>query len=143
VSGKIRITFQFIGYEPVTREVEISAGEITEVDVGLVMMVSEIDQVVVSANRIEQKIAELSVSVDIIKTPFLSGNHITDAQELANRTPGIEVLDGQASIREGAVSAMARVAGCWHLLMDCLTFLLMQETSNGSFLHWKIFPRWK
>ncbi|MCK7529809.1 MAG: hypothetical protein MZV63_01490 [Marinilabiliales bacterium] len=28
--------------------------------------------------------------------------HITDAQELITKTPGIEVLDGQASIRGGS-----------------------------------------
>ncbi len=135
VSGKISITFQFIGYEPVTREVDVSADEIAELDIGLVTMVSEIDQVVVSANRIEQKIAELSVSMDIIKAPFLSGNHITDAQELANKTPGIEVLDGQASIRGGSgysYGAGSRVLA----LIDGLPYL----SSDAGNIKWHFLP---
>ncbi|MCX6254208.1 MAG: TonB-dependent receptor, partial [Bacteroidia bacterium] len=64
--------------------------------------IREIGQIVVSANKTEQKVAELTVSMDIIKSSFLSNNHITDPQELINKTPGIEVMDGQASIRGGS-----------------------------------------
>jgi iron complex outermembrane receptor protein len=102
VSGKLIIKFQFVGYESVTKEVVARQDETTELDIGLEMKVREIDQIVVSANKTEQRIAELSVSMDIIKTSFLTDNHITDAQEIINKTPGIEVLDGQASIRGGS-----------------------------------------
>jgi outer membrane receptor protein involved in Fe transport len=101
-SGKLSITFQLIGYESVNRDITLNREETTLLDVGLTMKVREIDQIVVSANKKEQRVAELSVSMDIIKSDFLSGNHITDAQELINKTPGIEVLDGQASIRGGS-----------------------------------------
>lgn len=102
VSGKITVTFQFTGYEPVTREVVVGENETVELNVSLETRIREIDQVVVSANRTEQRIAELSVSMDIIKNAFISGNHITDAQEIINKTPGIEVMDGQASVRGGS-----------------------------------------
>ncbi|MCX6326986.1 MAG: TonB-dependent receptor [Bacteroidia bacterium] len=99
---KLRITFQFVGYESITKEIVIKSNETTELDVGLEMKIREIDQIVVSANKTDQKVAELTVSMDIIKTSFLSNNHITDAQELINKIPGIEVMDGQASIRGGS-----------------------------------------
>ena len=66
------------------------------------MDIQEIDQIVVSANKTEQKIAELTVSMDILKTADFLNTHITNSQELINKTPGIEVLDGQASIRGGS-----------------------------------------
>ncbi|MEZ5010400.1 MAG: hypothetical protein R2744_01585 [Bacteroidales bacterium] len=37
--------------------------------------------------------------MDIIKPYVISGNHILNADDLLNLTPGIEVMDGQASIR--------------------------------------------
>ena len=40
--------------------------------------------------------------MDIIKTSFLDDNHINDAREVINKTPGIEVMDGQASVRGGS-----------------------------------------
>jgi len=100
--GRIRITFQIIGYETVTKEVIIPENGTVDLDVGMEMKVREIDQIVISANKTEQRIAELSVSMNIINSSFISENHITDAQELINKTPGIEVMDGQASVRGGS-----------------------------------------
>ncbi len=113
----------------------VNEGETTELDVRLDMKVSEMDQVVVSANRTEQKIAELSVSMDIIKTSFLSGNHITDAQELINKNPGIEVMDGQASIRGGSgysYGAGSRVLA----LIDGLPFI----SADAGNIKWQFLP---
>ena len=135
VSGRIKITFQSIGYVSVTREAVINEGETADLNVRLDIKVSEIDQVVVSANRIEQKIAELSVSMDIIKTSFLSGNHITDAQELINKNPGIEVMDGQASVRGGsgyAYGAGSRVLA----LIDGLPFV----SADAGNIKWQFLP---
>lgn len=101
-SEKLRVTFQFIGYESITREFNMQFGDTVNAEIKLEMKIREIDQVVISANRTEQKIAELTISMDIIKASFISDNHITDAQELINKTPGIEVLDGQASVRGGS-----------------------------------------
>jgi iron complex outermembrane receptor protein len=135
VSGRIRITFQFIGYEVVIREVVIHEGEEAEINVALALKVSEIDQVVVSANRIEQKIAELSVSMDIIKTPFLSGNHISDAQELMNKNPGIEVMDGQASVRGGSGYSYG-VGSRVLALVDGLPFV----SPDAGNIKWQFLP---
>ena len=61
----------------------------------------EIGQIVVSADRKEQKVAELTVSMDVLKSSDFLKTHITDPEELINKTSGIEVMDGQASIRGG------------------------------------------
>ncbi len=98
----ITITFRFLGYKPATRHVVIRSGETIEPDILLETENKLIDQVLVSAERIEQKAAELTVSLNIIKSDFLAENHITDAQELISKVSGIEVLDGQVSIRGGS-----------------------------------------
>ena len=85
--------------------------------------------------RSEQKVAELSVSMDIIKNSFLTNNHITDAQELINKNPGIEVLDGQASIRGGsgyAYGAGSRVLA----LIDGLPF----NSADAGNIKWQFLP---
>lgn len=135
VSGKIKITFQFIGYAPVTKEITIKEDETAELYISLELQVSEIDQVVVSANRIEQKVADLSVSMDIIKSSFLSGNHISDAQELINKNPGIDVMDGQASVRGG--SGFSYGAGSRVLaLIDGLPF----NSADAGNIKWQFLP---
>ncbi len=101
-TGTVRVEFKYIGYKQVTEVFRLSSGEVHQLDVSLVTESHSIDQIVVSASRTEQKISELSVSMDVIKSDYLSRNHITDAQELINKTPGIEVMDGQTSIRGGS-----------------------------------------
>jgi outer membrane cobalamin receptor len=135
LSGKINITFQFIGYESVTKEIMVGEDEIIELDIGLETSVREIDQIVVSANRTEQRIAELSVSMDIIKSSFLTDNHITDAQEIINKTPGIEVMDGQASVRGG--SGFSYGAGSRVLVL--IDGLPMVSADAGN-IKWQFLP---
>jgi outer membrane cobalamin receptor len=101
-TGKINITFKFVGYKSVTRSIVLRSDDTVELNVGLDMEIQEIGQIVVSANKTEQKVAELTVSMDILKSEDFLKTHITDAQELINKTPGIEILDGQASIRGGS-----------------------------------------
>jgi outer membrane receptor protein involved in Fe transport len=101
-SVKLNIIFQFVGYETVVKTISLRSNDTVELNVGMVMKIREIDQIVVSANRTEQRISELTVTMDIIRPSILSDNHITDAQELINKTPGIEVMDGQASVRGGS-----------------------------------------
>ncbi len=100
--GRIEITFKFVGYKPVTEIVFLQANDTIRLDVYLETESQLISQIVVSADRMEQKESELTVSMEVIKSDLLTRSHISDARELINKTPGIEVLDGQASIRGGS-----------------------------------------
>jgi iron complex outermembrane receptor protein len=133
--GKVFVTFKFVGYNAVTKEIEIKESEVAELDVFLETSIREIDQIVVTANKTEQKVAELSVSMDVIKTSFLSANHINDAQELINTTPGIEVLDGQASIRGGSGFSY----GAGSRVLALIDGLPMIAADAGS-IKWQFLP---
>ncbi|MCU0377328.1 MAG: TonB-dependent receptor [Bacteroidales bacterium] len=101
-SGQVNITFKFVGYKTVTKTVNLSGHLPFELNAGLETDALAIDQIVVSADRMEQKVSELTVSMDVIRNDYLERSHISDAKELITKTPGIEVLDGQASIRGGS-----------------------------------------
>jgi outer membrane cobalamin receptor len=134
-SGRLSVTFQFIGYESVTKEITIRSNDTLELNIELEMKIREIDQIVVSADKIEKRVAELSVSMDIVKSSFLSENHITDAQEMINKTPGIEVMDGQASVRGG--SGFSYGAGSRVLaLIDGLPML----SADAGNIKWQYLP---
>jgi outer membrane cobalamin receptor len=101
-TGRISVIFRLVGYRSVTRSLNTAVNDSIEMNAGMEMDMQEIGQIVVSANRTEQKVAELTVSMDILKSADIADNHITDAQELINKTPGIEIMDGQASVRGGS-----------------------------------------
>ena len=100
--GNISVTFNHIGYKTVTRMVKLADNDTVFLNIGLETDIAEIDPVVVSAGRIEQRISELSVSMMLIKPDAINKNHITDTKELLTKTSGIEVMDGQASVRGGS-----------------------------------------
>ena len=100
--GTYSVEFKYIGYRSHTEALKINAGETLELNVMMEQEAHFIDQIVVSADRMEQKRSELTVSMDVIKSEYLFRTHITDAQELITKVSGIEVLDGQASIRGGS-----------------------------------------
>lgn len=133
--GRVSVTFQSIGYESITKEMNIGANDTLILNIGLVMKILEIDQVVISADKIEKRVAELTVSTNIIKPYLLSDNHITDAQEIINKTSGIEVLDGQASVRGGSgysYGAGSRVLA----LIDGLPML----SADAGNIKWQYLP---
>lgn len=132
---KVSITFQIIGYESVTKEVIISPNDTVELNIGMEMKTLEIDQIVISADKVEKRIAELSVSMDVIKPSFLSDNHITDAQEIINKTPGIEVMDGQASVRGGSGFSY----GAGSRVLALIDGLPMMSADAGN-IKWQYLP---
>jgi iron complex outermembrane receptor protein len=134
-SEKLTITFQFLGYSSIEKELTIIPNDTVNLNIEMEMKIREIDQIVVSAGKTEQKVAELSVSMDVVRTLFLSSNHITDAQEILNKTPGIEVMDGQASVRGG--SGFSYGAGSRVLaLIDGLPVL----SADAGNIKWQFLP---
>lgn len=132
---RVTVSFRFIGYEPAIREINLSQGEPVRLDIGMEMKLREIDQIVVSADRIEKRVAELSVSMNVVKPSVISQNHITEIQELINKVPGIEVMDGQASIRGG--SGFSYGAGSRVLaLIDGLPML----SADAGNIKWQYLP---
>lgn len=101
-AGQWTISFQYIGYISETKHLNLKSGDSLLLNIGLTPAVNEIDQIVISANKAEQKLSDLTISMTLIKAYSPGNNHISDPQELINKTPGIEVLDGQASIRGGS-----------------------------------------
>ena len=101
-TGMLIIQFRFIGYESVTRELYIRQGDSLDLQISLRSEIREIEEIVVSPGKTEQKISELTVSTTLIKPEQIVKNQVLNAEELINQTSGIEVMDGQASIRGGS-----------------------------------------
>jgi len=133
--GRFTIDVQFMGFRRVSRTVNISEGDEITWNIALEMEVTQIDQVIISASRAEQRIGESVVSVSVIKPEVLAGIHINQPAELLNRTPGIEVLDGQASIRGGSGFAY----GAGSRVMALLDGLPMIAPDAGN-IRWDALP---
>lgn len=134
--GTVHITFQYVGYKSETFTLStVDKGDSIVLNIAMYPKAMEIDQVVISAGKSEQRLSELTVSMSVIKPEALMASHTTDAEELINKAAGIEVLDGQASIRGGSgfsYGAGSRVM----VLVDGLPML----SADAGHIRWQSMP---
>jgi iron complex outermembrane receptor protein len=112
----IQITLSFIGYETVTQQVNQSDTK-NLISFKMTPAAQEMEGVVVSASRREQKIEEVTVSLEIIKPELIENKALTNAEEAVNQAPGVYAMDGQISIRGGSgfsYGAGSRVMVVWN-----------------------------
>lgn len=120
--NKIQLTISYLGYRTVIRSLSTGGKDTLWLDIRLSRSATPLDEIVVSADRYEQRLSEVMVSVDIIKPGRITGNSTTSLETILRQTPGVEILDGQPSIRGGsgyAYGAGSRVL----VLLDDLPIL--------------------
>ncbi len=100
--GQHIISFSFVGYETFSETVSVGAGKSLELNVNMQVSTSLLDEVVVSAGRYEQKLSDVTVSMEVLKAEQLSNQNITSLDMILEKTSGVNILDGQASIRGGS-----------------------------------------
>ena len=101
VNGKpCAITVSYIGY---------AAATWTPIDdnvwpavISLKLNNQVIDFVTVTTSRYDQSLSRANVSIDIIKPSLLRSVNATSSDNILNKLPGVQVLDGQANIRGGS-----------------------------------------
>lgn len=96
------IEFFYVGYEMEKREVMVEPGSITKIGIRMSVISRMLEEVVVSAGKYEQKISDVTVSLDVLKSHQLSNQNITSLDMILEKTSGISILDGQPSIRGGS-----------------------------------------
>ncbi len=134
-AGEQVIQFQYLGYKSKSEKLMLNPGDTLWLLIYLEQESAQIDQVVVTAGRVSQRVAESTVSMSIIRPAQITSGHINNAHELINRSPGIEVIDGQASVRGG--SGFSYGAGSRVLtLLDGLPIL----AADASNIRWQFLP---
>ena len=98
----IEISYKFVGYKTLKEQYFLNGKDSLNLTVLLQAENEQLSEIVVSANRREQRIADLSVSMSLIKPEYITQNNLIDADALINQVPGVEIMDGQASIRGGS-----------------------------------------
>mgnify|MGYP000374223195 FL=1 len=100
--GEQQITFKYIGYEEVLKTISLNKNEVTTLDIVLVPSSEQLSTVVVSAGRFEQKIEEITVSMEVIKPSLIENKNTTQIETAMDQIPGVNITDGQANIRGGS-----------------------------------------
>jgi len=101
-AGKHKVICTFTGMKADTVEVTIQAGKSTVKDFVLGMQAEELGTVVVSAGKFEQKLEELTVTMNVIKPELIENRNSTNVISALEQTPGLTIMDEEPQIRSGS-----------------------------------------
>lgn len=134
-TGKNTIKYNYIGYSEQIHNIVISANDTLLLNIFLEPSHELLDEIVISASRFEQKLSEITVSMEVIKPRLILESNPSSFDQLLNQVPGIDVMDGQASIRGG--SGYSYGAGSRTLVMvDGLPVL----SADAMDVKWNFLP---
>ena len=92
------ITFKYIGYERIVKNIDGKS----EFNIRMKSANQQIGTVVISAGKFEQKIEEITVSMEVISPSLIENKNTTNIQTAMEQVPGVNITDGQANIRGGS-----------------------------------------
>lgn len=101
-AGKVELQVTYVGFEDVSRIVEVASGGSVIVNFQLAPESRLMNQVVITGSKFEKRLGEETVSMEIIKPSQLANINATSVEDAIERVPGVNVLDGQVNIRGGS-----------------------------------------
>ncbi len=135
ILGEHTIKFSYIGYQSIKKNIHVNAGKNNLADIHLKPIAFELNPTVISASKYEQRLSDVTVSMEVIKPEFIEHQQASQLDEVLDLLPGVDVLDGQANIRGGSGYSF----GTGSRVMMLLNGLPML-TGDASDVKWEFLP---
>lgn len=100
--GVHKVICSFVSMKADTIIVTIESGKVTKANIAMGMNAEQLGTVVISAGRFEQKLEELTVSMDVIKPSLIENRGSTNITSALEQTPGLTIMDEEPQIRSGS-----------------------------------------
>lgn len=101
-SGFHQVIFAFVGLKSDTMLVHIDAGISTVKNVHLKPIAKMLETIVVSSGKFEQKLEELTVSMEVLKPDLIHNKNSTSIETALEQVPGLSIIDNDPQIRGGS-----------------------------------------
>ncbi|HRH37423.1 MAG TPA: carboxypeptidase-like regulatory domain-containing protein, partial [Flavobacteriales bacterium] len=114
-AGDHSVSFSFVGYTTRTETIKLPAGEERTLNVKLASSAAQLDMVVVSAGRFEQRVGEVTQSLSVLRPDLIRNKNIMSMDQALDQVPGVVVVDEEPQIRAGSgfsYGAGSRVQVC-------------------------------
>lgn len=99
--GGVELIFSYVGYEDQLVPVIIRRDEVMTKDIYLKESTNLMEDVVVTAGRFEQKLSNVTVSMDVVHKHDILRQAPTDLTSTLQTLPGVDIVDKQPGIRGG------------------------------------------
>lgn len=101
-SGYYKILCSYIGLQSDTFSVKIKENEIFQKNIFLEQTSRTLETVVVSSGKFEQKIEELTVSMEVLRPSLIANKNTTSIETALEQVPGLTIIDNDPQIRGGS-----------------------------------------
>jgi outer membrane receptor protein involved in Fe transport len=133
--GNHKLAYKLIGYPPLVKSIGLQDKDTLTETILLEQDPKQLNIVVISAGRFEQKLTDVTVSMEVLKPSLIENKGIQTMEQAMDQVPGVNVIDGQANIRGG--SGFSYGAGSRVLLMvDEMPML----TADAGDVKWNFLP---
>jgi iron complex outermembrane receptor protein len=99
--GSYELIVRFIGYGDFRQNIQV-VDEWTELQILMEVSSIGLGSVVVTASKFEQRMEEVTVSIEVLQPELIENKNSRYVDQAINQSPGISVIDDQASIRGGS-----------------------------------------
>jgi outer membrane receptor protein involved in Fe transport len=133
--GKHTVVCSLISMAPDTAIINTDTNTVLIHNFSLHEQMTQMQTLVISAGRYEQKLEDITVSMDVLKPSLIENKNSTNIKQALDQAPGLNILDGEAQIRGGSgfdFGIGSRVA----ILIDGLPAL----PGDGGRIDWNFFP---
>ena len=94
--------FAFIGFKTEILNFSLATNETKSVTIKLSERMNSLDVAVVSAGKFEQKLEEVTVSMEIIQPSLIENKNTTSIEDVLQQAPGVVIVDSEPQIRSGS-----------------------------------------
>jgi iron complex outermembrane receptor protein len=100
--GNQTLICSYLGYESDTFTVVMEPSKTTTYNILLKQSSKVLDNIVVSAGKYEQRIEEITVSMEVLKQELIESRNTTNITQVLEQVPGLNILDEEPQIRGGS-----------------------------------------
>ncbi len=101
-TGNYKILCSYLGLQSDTFSVMIKENIISQKNIQLKSNAKMLETVVVSSGKFEQKLEELTVSMEVLKPNLIANKNTTSIETALEQVPGLTIIDNDPQIRGGS-----------------------------------------
>ncbi|HEX7413812.1 MAG TPA: TonB-dependent receptor [Bacteroidia bacterium] len=101
-TGYHQLICNFVGLKSYVFSVHITANSVTEQDLFLKSAAKSLETIVVSSGKFDQKIEDITVSMEVLKPKLISAKNTTSIETALEQVPGLSIIDNDPQIRGGS-----------------------------------------
>lgn len=100
--GTYTVVFSSLEYEKMMQTITLGAEQVFELNITMKSATHELNMIVVSASKYEQRVEESITSVEILKPNMIESKNVMSLDKALEQVPGVAIVDNEPQVRGGS-----------------------------------------